>query len=143
MIWWETASRKRSMLDQEADVLINAKKYEQSEDRKGYRSGHYSWNFEQTAGEVTLTASKLKRISFETAIIEWYRRRECSVEKALMEMYLAGVLVRRVEDIAEAQLGTKDPPGKPSAILIKESMVILKRGFPDYSPATIPISTLT
>jgi putative transposase len=39
---------------------------------------------------------------FETQIIERYRRRESSVEEALMEMYLAGVSVRRVEDITEA-----------------------------------------
>ena len=34
----------------------------------------------------------------ETAIIERYRRRESSVEEALIEMYLARVSVRRVED---------------------------------------------
>ena len=48
---------------------------------------------------------KLKGISFETAIIERYRRRESSVEEALIEMYLAGVSVRRVEDITEALWG--------------------------------------
>jgi putative transposase len=31
-------------------------------------------------------------------IIERYRRRESSVEEALIEMYLAGVSVRRVEE---------------------------------------------
>lgn len=31
-----------------------------------------------------------------SAIIDRYRRRDCSVEEALMEMYLAGVSVRRV-----------------------------------------------
>ncbi len=36
-----------------------------------------------------------------------YRRRESSVEEALIEMYLAGVSVRRVEDITEALWGTK------------------------------------
>ena len=44
---------------------------------------------------------------FETAIIERYKRRECSVEKALIEMYLAGVSVRRIEDITETLWGTK------------------------------------
>ena len=44
---------------------------------------------------------RLKGVTFETAIIERYRRRESSVEEALMEMYLAGVSVRRVEDITE------------------------------------------
>ena len=45
---------------------------------------------------------KLRSLAFETAIIERYRRRESSVEEALIEMYLAGVSVRRVEDITQA-----------------------------------------
>lgn len=51
------------------------------------------------SGEVTLKVPKLKGIFFETAIIERYRRRKSSVEEALIEMYLEGVSVRRVEDI--------------------------------------------
>ena len=50
---------------------------------------------------------KLRKLPFETAIIEGYKRRESSVEGALIEMYLAGVSVRRVEDITEALWGTK------------------------------------
>ena len=54
---------------------------------------------------------KLQTLTFETAIIEWYKRRESSVEEALIEMYLAGVSVRRVEDITEALCGTRVSPG--------------------------------
>ena len=50
---------------------------------------------------------RLKGISFVTAIIECYRRRESIVEEALIEMYLAGVSVRRVEDITETLWGSK------------------------------------
>ena len=100
-----------ALLDHEADELVNADKYERSGERKGYRSGHYSRNFQTTAGEVNLKMPKLKGVPFETAIIERYRRRECSVEEALIEMYLAGVSVRRVEDITEALWGTKVSPG--------------------------------
>jgi putative transposase len=64
-----------------------------------------------TAGEVTLKVPKLRQQTFETAIIERYRRREASVEEALIEMYLAGVSVRRVEDITEALWGTKVSSG--------------------------------
>ncbi len=97
--------------DHEAEELINAEKYERTGDRKGYRSGHYTRNFQTTSGDVTLKMPKLKGVQFETAIIERYRRRECSVEEALIEMYLAGVSVRRVEDITEALWGTKVSPG--------------------------------
>ena len=58
----------------------------------------------------------LKGISFETAIIEQYRRRESSVEEALIEMYLAGVSVRRVEDITEALWGSKVSPATISEL---------------------------
>lgn len=100
-----------SLLDQEAEELTKASKYERTERRKGYRSGHYMRNLQTTSGNVTLKVPKLKGIPFETAIIERYRRRESSVEEALIEMYLAGVSVRRVEDITEAFWGSKVFPG--------------------------------
>jgi transposase-like protein len=55
-------------------------------------------------------------LPFETAIIERYRRRESSVEEALVEMYLAGVSVRRVEDITEALWGTRVSPSTVSEL---------------------------
>lgn len=100
-----------ALLDKEADDLINAQRYERSPEREGYRSGHYKRGLHTTAGEVELKVPKLKGVTFETAIIERYRRRETSVEEALIEMYLAGVSVRRVEDITEALWGTKVSPG--------------------------------
>ena len=100
-----------ALLDHEADELVRAGKYERTGDRKGYCSGHYERNFGTTSGEVRLRVPKLKGIQFETAIIERYKRRECSVEEALIEMYLAGVSVRRVEDITELLWGTKVSSG--------------------------------
>ena len=60
---------------------------------------------------MTLHVPKLKGVQFETAIIERYRRRETSIEEALIEMYLAGISVRRVEDITEALWGTRVSSG--------------------------------
>ncbi len=95
------------LLEAEAQKLTQAARYERNEQRQGYRSGHYNRNLTTTSGDVTLKVPKLKGISFETAIIERYRRRESSVEEALIEMYLAGVSVRRVEEITEALWGSK------------------------------------
>ena len=100
-----------AMLDAEADRLVNAERYARDEERQGYRAGHYDRSFTTAAGEVNLRMPKLKGVAFDTAIIERYRRRETSVEEALIEMYLAGVSVRRVEDITEALWGTKVSPG--------------------------------
>jgi putative transposase len=99
------------MLDAEADQLCNAEKYQRNEARTDTRAGHYQRKLHTKAGEVTLNMPKLRRQTFETAVIERYRRRETSVEEALIEMYLAGVSVRRVEDITEALWGTKVSPG--------------------------------
>ncbi|MGI6514473.1 MAG: IS256 family transposase [Syntrophomonadales bacterium] len=103
-----------SLLEQEAEELTNAGRYERTEQRKGYRSGHYVRNLTTTSGNVKLKVPKLKGIAFETAIIERYRRRESSIEEALIEMYLAGVSVRRVEDITEALWGTRVSAGTVS-----------------------------
>jgi putative transposase len=95
------------LLEAEADVLCGAQRYERSAERVDTRAGSYERALQTKAGEVKLKVPKLRTLPFETAIIERYKRRETSVEEALIEMYLAGVSVRRVEDITEALWGTK------------------------------------
>lgn len=95
------------LLDEEADRVAGAGKYERSPDRQDTRAGSYQRTLQTKAGEVELTVPRLRRLPLETAIIERYKRRESSVEEALIEMYLAGVSMRRVEDITEALWGTR------------------------------------
>ena len=102
------------LLEQEASELLKAERHERTSEREGYRSGHYDRNLTTTSGNVKLKMPKLKGVAFETAIIERYRRRESSVEEAIVEMYLAGVSVRRVEDITEALWGTRVSAGTVS-----------------------------
>lgn len=96
-----------ALLDAEADRLCGAGRYERSAERLDTRAGSYERGFETKAGKVTLKVPRLRSLPFETQIIERYRRRESSVEEALVEMYLAGVSVRRVEDVTEMLWGTK------------------------------------
>jgi putative transposase len=96
-----------ALLDAEADELCGARRYERSAERLDTRAGHYTRQLHTKAGQVELKVPKLRNLPFETAIIERYRRRETSVEEALVEMYLAGVSTRRVEDITEALWGTR------------------------------------
>ena len=104
-----------AMLDAEADHLCQARRYERTPDRVDTRAGSYARGLETKAGRVELKVPKLRKLPFETQIIERYKRRETSVEEALVEMYLAGVSVRRVEAgaaealryITEALWGTK------------------------------------
>jgi transposase-like protein len=105
-----------AMLQKEADELCQARRYERSQGRVSTRAGSYERKLETKAGEVTLRMPKLRSVPFETAIIDRYRRRESSVEEALIEMYLAGVSVRRVEDITEALWGTRVSPSTVSEL---------------------------
>jgi len=105
-----------SMLDAEADAMCGAQRYERSADRVDTRAGHYGRQFHTKAGNVSLKVPKLRKQTFETAIIERYKRRETSIEESLIEMYLAGVSVRRVEDITEALWGTRVSSGTVSKL---------------------------
>ena len=80
-----------ALLEEEADDLIGADRYER--------------DLTTTSGQVTLRMPKLKGMRFATAIIERYKRRETSVEEAMIEMYLAGVSTRRIEDVSEILWG--------------------------------------
>lgn len=90
-----------ALLNEEADELVGAERYERSASRDAYRSGHYKRKLVTTSGEIELEVPKLRGATFQTAVIERYRRRETSVEEAMIEMYLAGVSTRRIEDVSE------------------------------------------
>ena len=96
-----------SLLDAEADAICNANRYQRSPDRLDTRAGSYKRKLLTKAGEVEVTVPRLRSLPFETQIIKRYQTKQSSVEKALIEMYLAGVAVRRVEDITEALWGAK------------------------------------
>lgn len=104
------------LLDAEADRLTNASRYERTEGRKDTRAGSYHRKLITKAGEVDLKVPRLRTLPFKSAIIERYKRRETSVEEALVDMYLAGVSVRRVEDITEALWGARVSAGTVSKL---------------------------
>jgi transposase-like protein len=116
IVWDTVENTLNQMLDAEADELCGAKKYERSPDRVDTRAGSYRRKLHTKAGEVTRQIPKLRRLPFETAIIERYKRRKISVEEALVEMYLAGVSVRRAEDITEALWGSRVSPSTISVL---------------------------
>ena len=103
-----------AMLDAEADEIGHAQRYEHSPDRVDTRAGSYKRKLHTKAGEVEVKVPKLRKHTFETAIIERYRRRDISIEEAIVQMYLAGVSVRRVEDVTEALWGTRVSSGTVS-----------------------------
>ena len=98
-----------AMLDAEADEITGAARYERSGERKAYRAGHYERDLTVKAGKMSLKVPKLKGAVFESAVIERYRRREESIEEALIDMYLAGVSTRQVDDVSQLLWGDRMP----------------------------------
>lgn len=84
-----------AMLDEEPDQLVGAGPYERTDER----------GFTTTSGQVTLKMPKLEGMRFTTAVIERHKRRETSVEEAIIETYLAGASTRRIEDVSEILWG--------------------------------------
>src|SRR3954468_11255230 len=68
-----------AMRDAEVDQPCSAERYERSEARQDTDAGSYKRTLQTSAGGVNLKVPK-RRQTFETTIIERYRRRESSVE---------------------------------------------------------------
>ena len=98
-----------AMPDAEADEIANAARYGRKTDRKAFRAGHCERTLAAKAGKLSLKVPELKGALFGSAVIERCRRRESSVEEALMEMCLAGVSTRRVDDTGRLPWGERMP----------------------------------
>ena len=105
------AETLNELLEQEAEKLTQAARYERNEARQGYRSGHYNRNLTTTSGDVTLHVPRLKGVSFETAIIERYRRRESKVSPATISELNKKAYVH-IEDGIEETLTYCDFPSE-------------------------------
>ena len=94
------------LLDGEAGDLVGAERHERTADREACRAGHYERRLATTPGEVTIRMPKPEGARLTTAIIERHRRREASVEEAMVETRLAGVSTGRTEDAGEILWGS-------------------------------------
>jgi len=97
VVRWTGEETLNALLDAEADQLCQASRDEQAEKRQDTRLAITSGIWRPKPSRRNYEVSKLRTLSFETAIIERYRRRESSVKDALIGMCLAGASVRRVE----------------------------------------------
>ena len=104
-----------AMLDAEADQLCGAGRYERSEARRDTRAGSYERTLQTSAGEVSLKVPKLRRQTFETAIIERYRRRESSVVRGAW----ATAAARRLSETASSRTCMPAVPAGNRAVAVR------------------------
>ena len=96
----------QQVLEVEMNEYVGAGRYERTEGRRAYRSGHRPRTFRTRLGELELAVPTERTGGFRTGLFERYQRSEQAFLLALQEMYLQGVSTRRVRQITEELCGT-------------------------------------
>ena len=112
----------RKSVEETLNAMLDAsgrRDHRRGGERKAYRAGHYERDLTVKAGKMSLKVPKLKGAVFSSAVIERYRRREESVGEALIDMYLAGVSTRQVDDVSQLLWGDRMPSQTLSVYLVK------------------------
>ena len=78
---------------------MSAGRYERTDKRQAYRSGHHTRGLLTQAGKIEVNVPKLRGAKFTTEVIERYRMRESSVEEVMMETCFLGVSTRNAEEV--------------------------------------------
>lgn len=89
------------LLEEKADDLVDAGRHGRTAGREAYRAGRCERKLATTSGEAAIRMPKLKGMGFTAAVIERHRRRETSAGEAMIEIRLAVVSARRIEDVGE------------------------------------------
>ena len=83
----------------QADEMVNASRYERTDERQAHRSGHHARGLPARAGKVEVRVPKLRGARLATGAVGRHRCRGPGVEEALMEMYMLGVPAGNVEEV--------------------------------------------
>lgn len=116
------------LLEEEADELANAERHGRAAGREACRSGRCERKPVTLAGEAGLDVPRLRGATFQAAAIGRRRRRGASVGEAVVEMRLAGVSARRVEDASRTPWGAGVSAGAVPDLDDKASASAEERG---------------
>jgi len=92
----------QELIEAEATALIGAERHERTESRTVQRNGHRSRTLSTTAGDLELAIPKLRAGSFFPSLLERRRRIDQALFAVVMEAYVTGTSVRKVDDLVKA-----------------------------------------
>ena len=92
----------QELIEAEATEHIGAGPHERSESRLTQRNGHRSRVLSTTAGDLELAIPKLRAGSFFPSLLERRRRVDQALFAVVMEAYVTGTSVRKVDDLVKA-----------------------------------------
>ncbi len=104
-------------LNEELEMMIKAREYEQTEDRKDYRNGYYKRNLETKIGYISgIQVPRARELRYERKVFKRYQRRQEEVNETLLKIFLKGVSTREAGKVTEALLGVNYSAGTISNI---------------------------
>jgi len=92
----------QQLIDAEATAFIGAEPHERTEGRMTQRNGTRSKTITTTAGDVDLSITKLRQGSFFPSLLERRRRIDQALFAVIMEAYVTGTSVRKVDNLVKA-----------------------------------------
>lgn len=95
------------VLQAEVTEALQAKPFERTEERLGYRNGFKPRTMTTRVGRLTLSVPQVRDGKFSPELFARFQRSEQALILALMEMVINGVSTRKVAKITEELCGTE------------------------------------
>lgn len=95
----------QELIRMEFENFLQAKKYERTEKRQGYRNGRYMRKLNTRLGALELEVYRDREGNFEPSFFEKYQRSEKALLITAVEMYLKGVSTRKISYLVKEVLG--------------------------------------
>ena len=103
-----------TVLEEELTEALGSRRYERSDERRGYRNGHETRTITTEFGAKTLEVPR-GRIAeadgttreFQSEVVPLYARRTKKVDETILGAYLAGANTRRIRKALEPLLGAE------------------------------------
>jgi putative transposase len=92
----------QQLIDAEATALIGAEPHQRTDARTNLRNGTRSKTLTTAAGDVDLGITKLRQGTFFPSLLERRRRIDQALFAVIMEAYVTGTSVRKVDDLVRA-----------------------------------------
>jgi hypothetical protein len=92
----------QQLIDAEATAFIGAEPHERTDARIAQRNGSRSKTISTAAGDLDLSITKLRTGSFFPSLLERRRRIDQALFAVVMEAYVTGTSVRKVDDLVKA-----------------------------------------
>ena len=127
----------QQLIDAETTVFIGAEPHERTDARTNQRNGVRSKTLTTTAGDVDLSITKLRQGSFFPSLLERRRRIDQALFAVVMEAYVTGTSVRKVDDLVKA-LGADSGISKSEVSRICADLDEQVASFADRSLAESP-----